>query len=68
MQESKEHELGSDWETAEDATISLDMKPPPSHFPFIPLLGKATDISVSAVLSSKSSIGPLIEQYVVLFT
>jgi len=33
MQESKEHELGSDWETAEDATISLDMKTPLSHFP-----------------------------------
>ncbi|AQK98330.1 BTB/POZ domain-containing protein [Zea mays] len=29
MQESKEH----DWETAEDATISLDMKTPLSHFP-----------------------------------
>ena len=33
MQESKEHELGSDWETAEDSTISLDMKTPLSHFP-----------------------------------
>nr|CAB3475343.1 unnamed protein product [Digitaria exilis] len=33
MQESKEHELGSDWETADDATISLDMKTPLSHFP-----------------------------------
>ncbi|PWZ34502.1 putative germ cell-less protein-like 1-like [Zea mays] len=33
MQESKEHELGSDWETTKDATISLDMKTPLSHFP-----------------------------------
>ena len=33
IQESKEHELGPDWETAEDATISLDMKTPLSHFP-----------------------------------
>ncbi|TVU34653.1 hypothetical protein EJB05_16496 [Eragrostis curvula] len=33
MQESKEHELGPDWEVTEDATISLDMKTPLSHFP-----------------------------------
>lgn len=33
MQESKEHELESDWEVTEDATISLDMKTPLSHFP-----------------------------------
>ncbi|KAL6840452.1 hypothetical protein ACP4OV_030262 [Aristida adscensionis] len=33
VQESKEHELGSNWEIAEDATISLDMKTPLSHFP-----------------------------------
>ncbi|KAL6616656.1 hypothetical protein ACP70R_038926 [Stipagrostis hirtigluma subsp. patula] len=33
VQESKEHELGSSWEIAEDATISLDMKTPLSHFP-----------------------------------
>jgi hypothetical protein len=33
MQESKDHELGSDWEVTEDTTISLDMKTPLSHFP-----------------------------------
>uniref|UniRef100_J3L7I9 BTB domain-containing protein n=2 Tax=Oryza brachyantha TaxID=4533 RepID=J3L7I9_ORYBR len=33
MQESKEHELGSNWETTENTTISLDMKTPLSHFP-----------------------------------
>uniref|UniRef100_A0A0E0CCM1 BTB domain-containing protein n=1 Tax=Oryza meridionalis TaxID=40149 RepID=A0A0E0CCM1_9ORYZ len=33
MQESKEHELGSNLETTENTTISLDMKTPLSHFP-----------------------------------
>lgn len=33
MQESKEHELVSSWEATDDATISLDMKTPLSHFP-----------------------------------
>ncbi|XP_048565880.1 uncharacterized protein LOC125545866 [Triticum urartu] len=33
MQESKEHELGSSWESADNTAISLDMRTPLSHFP-----------------------------------
>uniref|UniRef100_M8AWH9 Uncharacterized protein n=1 Tax=Aegilops tauschii TaxID=37682 RepID=M8AWH9_AEGTA len=33
MQESKEHEHGSSWESADNTAISLDMRTPLSHFP-----------------------------------